>query len=42
MSNGNKRPVSVQDIISEMKVGWNLGNSLESPKPDNPQAVLEE
>ncbi len=34
---------SVQDIVNDMRIGWNLGNSLEVPAPENEEgASLEE
>lgn len=33
---------TIQSIVSDMKIGWNLGNSLESPSPKNPRASLDE
>lgn len=42
MKTREKVPASVFDIVKEMKIGWNLGNSLESPVPDKPNPVLED
>lgn len=42
MCNKWKEELSVQSIIDDMRIGWNLGNSLEAPAPEKKSASLEE
>lgn len=40
MKNRDGKALSIQEIVKDMKIGWNLGNSLESPAPDFSGASL--
>ncbi len=42
MENRNKIPSPVFEIVRDMKIGWNLGNSLESPAPESVNPKLNE
>lgn len=40
MINRDEKEMSIQEIVHDMKIGWNLGNSLEAPAPDYLGALL--
>lgn len=40
MSNMLNEELTMQSIVNDMKIGWNLGNSLESPSPEKSDASL--
>ena len=42
MCNKLDNELSVQDIVADMRIGWNLGNSLEAPAPEKEGASLDE
>lgn len=34
------KKLTAQEIVDDMRIGWNLGNSLESPAPEKPAVTL--